>query len=101
MKLPDKTLNSCCDAVMSKRSEAVIFDMDGLLFNSEALYWDAILRAVSELGRAFEVNDFLKLIGRPWSENRLILQEHLGPSRDVEAFRTSWMRHYGGMKAAL
>jgi beta-phosphoglucomutase-like phosphatase (HAD superfamily) len=44
---------------------AVVFDMDGLLFNSEALFHDAILAAAQELGRRFTTADFLKLVGCP------------------------------------
>jgi beta-phosphoglucomutase-like phosphatase (HAD superfamily) len=53
--------------------------MDGLLFDSETLYHDAILAAAQELGHSFTTADFLKLVGRPWGVNRLALQEHIGP----------------------
>ncbi|WP_211257536.1 HAD family hydrolase [Muricoccus aerilatus] len=80
---------------------AVIFDMDGLLFDSEALYRDAILAAAGELGHAFTVADFLKLVGRPWATNRLAIQEHIGPAYDVEEFRAAWLRHCQLMRATL
>ena len=86
---------------MNKLPAAVIFDMDGLLFDSESLYRDAIIAAAGELGHRFTVEDFLKLVGRPWSVNRATLQEQIGPTNDPDAFRAAWMRQYDGMRAAL
>lgn len=94
---------------MSKASEtlldvlpaAVVFDMDGLLFDSEALYRDSIVAAAEELGHAFTVADFLKLVGRPWATNRGAMQEHIGPAHDVEVFRTAWLRNYQLRKSTL
>ena len=83
------------------RPAAIVFDMDGLLFDSEALYHDAILAAARELGHPFTTADFLLLVGRPWPVNRAALQEHIGPAGDVEAFRAAWSRHYEGMRGAL
>ena len=86
---------------MLARPAAVIFDMDGLLFDSEALYKEAILAAARELGHRFTAEDFLGLVGRPWSANRITLQEHIGPAGDVEAFKSAWTRHYEATRASL
>ena len=86
---------------MLERPAAVVFDMDGLLFDSEALYRDAIIAAAGELGHGFTVADFLTLVGRPWSANRVALQEHIGPSGDVDAFRAAWIGHYERTKNRL
>ena len=80
---------------------ALVFDMDGLLFDSEALYRDAILAAARELGHDFTLEDFLRLVGRPWAVNRIALQEHIGPAGDVEAFRSAWARHYQARRGTL
>lgn len=86
---------------MDKLPAAVIFDMDGLLFDSEALYRDAIIEAARELGHSFTVEDFLKLVGRPWAVNRVALQEHIGPAEDVEIFRSAWHQRYRTMRGSL
>jgi HAD superfamily hydrolase (TIGR01509 family) len=86
---------------MPERPAAVIFDMDGLLFDSEALHHDAILTAARELGHDYTTQDFLTLVGRPWPVNRIALQDHIGPAGDVDAFRAAWLRHYDGMRHAL
>jgi HAD superfamily hydrolase (TIGR01509 family) len=83
------------------RVNAVVFDMDGLLFDSERLYRDAIIAAAAELGHPFSIDDFLKLVGRPWPVNQATLQKHIGPTGDVEVFRAAWMRHYESMKGTL
>ncbi len=91
----------CFTWFMNKLPTAVIFDMDGLLFDSEALYRDAIIAAACELGHRFTVEDFLKLVGRPWSANRVTLQDHIGPAGDVDTFWAAWMKKYECMKARL
>ena len=89
------------EVVCSASPTAVIFDMDGLLFDSEALYRDAILAAARELGHRFTAEDFLLLVGRPAEVNRLALQEHIGPAHDVDVFRAVWLEHYRVMKPTL
>ena len=88
-------------AVFPTRPAAVIFDMDGLLFDSEALYRDAILAAARDLGHRFTAEDFILLVGRPAEVNRLALQEHIGPAHDVEVFRTAWLEHYRVTRSTL
>ncbi|MBU8536335.1 HAD family hydrolase [Falsiroseomonas tokyonensis] len=80
---------------------AVIFDMDGLLFDSETLYLQAILAAARELGIRFTRADFPELVGRSWALNRVTLQRHVGADGDVEVFRQAWVRHYDGMRGDL
>jgi len=86
---------------MNTLPAAIIFDMDGLLFDSETLYRDAIMAAAAELGHSFTVKDFHKLVGRPWPANRITLQEHIGAGGDVDAFRAAWTRQYERTKSTL
>jgi HAD superfamily hydrolase (TIGR01509 family) len=67
---------------------AVVFDMDGLLFDTETLYREAMIATALQLG--FEMSDatFLRMIGLPADASRALLIEHYGPSFDVERF---WM----------
>lgn len=86
---------------MSKLPAAVIFDMDGLLFDSEVLHRNAIVSAAVALGHPFGADDYLKLVGQPWSVNRVILQDHIGPAGDLDAFQAAWMTLYEDTKASL
>jgi len=46
---------------------AVIFDMDGLLFDTEALYQEAILLAAGEGGHEVALDVFNRTVGLPWA----------------------------------
>ncbi|MDO9502470.1 HAD family phosphatase [Falsiroseomonas sp.] len=80
--------------------DAVIFDMDGLIFDSEVLSRDAFLTTVRELGHSLTATHYLELVGRPWALNRATLQRHLGPDR-VEPFRVTWLHHFEGLRPRL
>ncbi|MDX1389550.1 MAG: HAD family phosphatase [Acidobacteriota bacterium] len=74
--------------------EAVIFDMDGLMFDSERLYKDAWQSAAAELG--FPISDDLyhELIGRGNPEGEAILCERLGDGFPVDLFRERWIERW-------
>lgn len=86
---------------MTRPPAAVIFDMDGLLFDSEALYRDALLAAAAGLGHQFTHDDFVKLIGYPWPVNRVTIQNHIGPERSLDEFHAAWMLRYEALRPSL
>lgn len=73
---------------------AVVFDMDGLLFDTETLYQQAIMAAASEGGHAMTPVLFRRMLGGVWQSNRALLLEHYGAAFPVDSFRTAWMRHF-------
>lgn len=73
---------------------AVVFDMDGLLFDTEALYQEAAGLAAAEAGHDISSGIILRLVGLPWLRGREILIEHFGPAFPAEDFEAAWLRHF-------
>ena len=68
--------------------KAVIFDMDGLLLDTEQVYFAGYRDARTAMGLAAHDDGFLELIGLPLPAGRPLLHAHLGPATD--AFLEQW-----------
>jgi HAD superfamily hydrolase (TIGR01509 family) len=77
-----------------RRPAAVIFDMDGLMLDTEGLAARAWIVAANDLGLAFDssVND--RLIGRNFPDCRRIIGDHHGPSFPVDELMGAWHGAY-------
>src|SRR5882762_3226738 len=73
---------------------AVIFDMDGLLFDTEVLYQEAIQLAAAEAGHEVAVDVFKRTVGLPWAQSRTLLLSHFGDAFPVDDFQEAWVRHF-------
>ena len=72
--------------------QAVIFDMDGLLIDSESLVRRALIQAAENLGYEMPISLCAAMIGLPETQNARQIQEHFGPDFPVERYRAEERR---------
>lgn len=73
---------------------AVVFDMDGLLFDTERLYQEALHLAAAEGGHEVAADLFALTIGLPRAQCRALLLSHFGETFAVDDFHEAWIRHF-------
>lgn len=73
---------------------AVIFDMDGLLFDTEVLYRDAFFAAARDMGGHMPEPVFHSLIGLPGESSRRLLLDHFGDDFDVDGLWDASAEHF-------
>ena len=79
---------------LPRRPAAVVFDMDGLLFDTETLYQEAAVLAAAEGGHDIGSGIILRLIGLPRQQGRAVLLDHFGEAFPVDEFESTWLRHF-------
>ena len=75
---------------MSKNYAAVIFDLDGLLIDTESTSVEVAVSTLAEFGHVVERDFMLSMIGVDEDECVAIMQAHLGPGLDYAAFDARW-----------
>lgn len=76
-----------------RRPKAVIFDMDGLLIESEKHYRDSFLAASDEGGHGMAVDVYQRVCGSPWDVITTTIRSEYGEDFPMDAFRDAWLRH--------
>ena len=78
----------------------VVFDMDGLLIDTEAVWRDVQLAEAEARGLDMPLAMIQNMIGLPWQANRRQLQDHFGPDFDVQAYVEAIVRRHDAVCAA-
>lgn len=77
--------------------EAVVFDMDGLLLDTEMLYRTAIFAACASQGHAMVDHVHLSLIGTPQELGDAKLMAHFGDGFDLERYHATCAEHFDAL----
>ncbi len=71
---------------------AVIFDMDGLLIDTERVVRDVMFDVARDTGRELPLEVFLSMVGLPDHASRAISADHFGEDFDNDAFEVEVSR---------
>lgn len=71
-----------------------VFDMDGLLLDTERLYRETFLRISLEMGHRISEGAAARMIGYPEAACKKILAEELGSAKPVDAIFANVNAHY-------
>ena len=80
-----------------RRPAAVIFDMDGLLLDTERLAARAWGAAAAALGVEFDMTLALAMVGRNFADCTSIVRTHYGADYPVDALLGRWHATYDGI----
>lgn len=82
---------------LSRVPAAIVFDMDGVVFDTEALYQEAFTLAAADRGYDMPAAVFLGMVGHPWPVNRVQLLDHYGPAFPVDEFGEAVRQRFSSM----
>ena len=80
--------------------EAVVFDMDGLLVDTEILCQRVMVDLAGELGRDLPLPVFLSMVGSSAGQSAGILRDHFGDEAMVQHFLTGFRERFHAIEAA-
>jgi HAD superfamily hydrolase (TIGR01509 family) len=85
---------------LSRKAHAVVFDMDGLIFDTEPLYRDAIIAAACDGGLEITLEFYHTTIGLSAEAFRVLLSDRFGRGFDFDGFWATASRRFWEMAAS-
>jgi HAD superfamily hydrolase (TIGR01509 family) len=82
-----------------RRPSAAIFDMDGLMLDTEPLAARAWTEAACGIGIAFDASVTPRLVGRTFSDCRRLIADHHGDAYPVDTLMDAWHAAYDAIVA--
>jgi HAD superfamily hydrolase (TIGR01509 family) len=79
---------------------AVVFDMDGLLVDTETMVRDAMVETAHALGRELPLPVFLSMVGTTNETSDRILEGHFADAELTARFQTGWRERFHAIAAA-
>ncbi|MBS0332697.1 MAG: HAD family phosphatase, partial [Proteobacteria bacterium] len=83
-----------------RRVRAVVFDMDGLLVDTEQVVFAAMRHAAAGFGGEIPFGTFQRMVGLTHAKSDLILLEHFGQGFDLEAFSAAVSAYFRAEQSA-
>jgi HAD superfamily hydrolase (TIGR01509 family) len=80
--------------------KAVVFDMDGLLVDTETVVYAAMQRAALGIGGVMPFTTFQRMVGLQHAHSDVILVEHFGAAFDLKAWTAAVSAHFHQEAAA-
>lgn len=80
--------------VLPRPVKAVVFDMDGLLVDTETVVYRAMQRAAGGIGAEMPFATFQRMVGLQHAHSDLILFDHFGPGFDLETWSAAVSAHF-------
>jgi len=80
--------------LLPREVKAVVFDMDGLLVDTESVVFEAMKATARRSGLDLPFEVFIKMVGLPHVQSDLIVREHFGEAFDLELWRQGVRTHF-------
>jgi HAD superfamily hydrolase (TIGR01509 family) len=85
------------DAKLPRKVRAIVFDMDGLIFNTEDIYRDAVMATAADGNHDIPLAFYLSTVGLSGAATRLAFLERYGEGFDYETFWTTASNRFAEM----